>query len=101
MLKRLRTEFIFAVAGGLGLLSVALVLRSGVQWIPFLVLAFGFIVWALVKSETEGFIKIHGMPRAGDPQREFHPLQSFILLVIVILQVAIGAYMVVTNVRVG
>jgi hypothetical protein len=32
------------------------------------------------------------MPRAGDPQREFHPLQSFILLLIVVTQVALSAY---------
>ena len=60
--------------------------------LPFVVLAHGYLVWALVKSETDGFIKIQGMPRAGDPQREFHPLQSFILFLIVIAQIAVSAY---------
>lgn len=94
MLKRLRTEFIFSAAALLGLLSLAAIFNVGLMSLPFVVLSHGLLVWALVKSETEGFIKLKGMPRAGDPQREFHPLQSFILLLIAIAQVAISAYMV-------
>ena len=94
MLKKLRTEIIFAAAALVGLLSLAGIINMGLSTLPFVIAAHGFLVWALVKSETEGFIKIHGMPRAGDPQREFHPLQSFILLVIVVIQVALSAYMV-------
>lgn len=92
MLKKLRTEIIFATSALLGLLSLAGLINMGLVVLPFVVLVHGFLVWALVKSESEGFIKAHGMPRAGDPQREFHPLQSFILLVIVVAQVALSAY---------
>ena len=92
MLKKLRTEFIFAVAALIGLLSLAGLVNIGLKTLPFVVLAHGFLVWAIVKSETEGFIRTRGMPRAGDPQREFHPLQSFILLIIVVAQVALSAY---------
>ena len=92
MFKKLRTEFIFASAALIGLLSVAALINAGMIAIPFVLLAHGYLIWALVKSETDGFIKIKGMPRAGDPQREFHPLQSFILLLIAIAQVAVSAY---------
>ena len=96
MFKTVRTEFIFAVAALLGLLSLAALINAGVTLLSLCVVlpTHGFIIWALVKSETDGFIKIHGMPRAGDPQREFHPLQSFILLLVAIAQVAIAAYQV-------
>ena len=94
MLKKLRTEFVFATAALLGLLSVAAIFNLGLTAIPLVLVAHGYLIWALVKSETDGFIKIHGMPRAGDPQREFHPLQSFILFIIALAQVAISAYQV-------
>jgi len=92
MLKKVRTEIIFTSAALFGLLSLAAVMNAGLVSIPFVLLAHGFLIWALVKSETDGFIKIKGMPRAGDPQREFHPLQSFILFLIAIAQVAVSAY---------
>jgi hypothetical protein len=96
MLKTVRTEFIFAAAALVGLLSLAALINGGVTLLSLSVVlpAHGFLIWTLVKSDTDGFIKIHGMPRAGDPQREFHPLQSFILLLIAIAQVAIAAYQV-------
>ena len=92
MLKKLRTEFVFGTAGLIGLLSVAALFSLGLKSIPFVLLAHGYLIWALVKSETDGFIKTHGMPRAGDPQREFHPLQSFVLFIIALTQVAVAAY---------
>ncbi len=92
MFKTLRTEFIFTVAALVGLLSLAAIINAGLISIPFILFAHGFLIWALVKSETDGFIKSKGMPRAGDPQREFHPLQSFILFLIAIAQVAVSAY---------
>ena len=92
MFKTIRTEVIFASAALLGLLSLAAVINAGLMGIPVVLLAHGFLIWSLVKSETDGFIKSQGMPRAGDPQREFHPLQSFILLLIAIAQVAVSAY---------
>lgn len=97
MLKRLRTEFIFSVAALLGLLSLAAIYNIGLISLPFMIASHGLLVWALVKSETEGFIKLRGVPRAGDPQREFHPLQSFILLLIAIAQVATSAYLVLVD----
>ena len=76
--------------------SLAALINLGVTWLSLGIVlpVHGFLIWSLVKSETDGFIKIHGMPRAGDPQREFHPLQSFILLLVAIAQVAISAYQV-------
>lgn len=94
MLKKVRTEIIFAVVGSTGLLSVAALLNLGLVTLPFVVVAHGMLIWALVQSESGGFIKTRGTPRSGDPQREFHPLQSFILFLIVLVQVAVGAYMV-------
>ncbi|MEM1269584.1 MAG: hypothetical protein AAF752_15745 [Bacteroidota bacterium] len=97
-MKKYRTEMIFTVAAVLGIVGVALLFSSMSNFIrlPVLVLGFGVIVWALVKSDKEGFIKITRMPRAGDPQREFHPVQSFILVGIAIAQFTIGAYKMLT-----
>ena len=92
MFKKLRTELVFTVAALLGLLSLAALANAGLRALPVVLFSHGLLIWALVKSETDGFVKIHGMPRAGDPQREFHPLQSFILLLIAIAQVAFSAY---------
>ena len=92
MFKKVRTEIIFTAAALLGLLSIAAVVNVGMLSIPFVLLIHGFLIWSLVKSETDGFFKSKGMPRAGDPQREFHPLQSFILFLITIAQIAVSAY---------
>lgn len=96
MIKKLTTEVIFAVSGSAGLLSAAAMLSWGLSMVPFVVLAHGLLIWSLVKSETDGFFGGREMPRAGDPPREFHPLQSFILLIIALAQVAISAYLVLT-----
>ncbi|HEX9659933.1 MAG TPA: hypothetical protein VGA18_06500 [Rhodothermales bacterium] len=96
MFKRITTEVIFAVAGIAGLLSIATLFNWGLQAIPLAVLAHGLLIWALVKSETEGFFGGREMPRAGDPPREFHPLQSFVLFVIALGQVTVSAYLVLT-----
>ena len=92
MFKKVRTEIIFTAAALLGLLSLAALLNAGLQSIPFVLLVHGFLIWTLVKSETDGFIKTKGMTRAGDPQREFHPLQSLIIFLITVAQVAVSAY---------
>ncbi len=97
MLRRIRTELIFAVAALAGLLSLAAITKVGMQSLPFVVLAHGLLIWSIVKSETDGFIETHGMPRAGDPQREFHPLQAFILFLIALAQLAMAAYLVLTT----
>ncbi|MGA7305293.1 MAG: hypothetical protein WBW88_10485 [Rhodothermales bacterium] len=96
MLKKVTTEIVFAIAGISGLLSIAAMLTWGLATIPFAVLVHGLLIWTLVKSETEGFFKGRGMPRAGDPPREFHPLQSFILFAIALAQVSVSAYLVLT-----
>ena len=93
MLTKIRTELIFAAAALMGLLSLTALLTFGLRSLPFVILAHGFLIWALVKSETEGFIK-NGTSRPGDVQREFHPLQSFVLFLIALAQVAIAAYQV-------
>ena len=96
MLKKVTTELIFAVSGIAGLLSTAALLSWGLQSIVFAVPAHGLLIWALVKSETDGFFEGREMPRAGDPPREFHPLQSFILFLIALAQVSVSAYLVLT-----
>ena len=96
MLKKVTTEIIFAVTGIAGLLSIAAMLTWGLPAVPVAVLVHGLLIWALVKSETEGFFGGREMPRSGDPPREFHPLQSFILFVIALAQVSVSAYLVLT-----
>lgn len=96
MLKKVTTEIIFAVTGIAGLLSIAAMLTWGLTTIPIAVLVHGLLIWSLVKSETEGFFGGREMPRAGDPPREFHPLQSFILFIIALAQVSVSAYLVLT-----
>jgi hypothetical protein len=96
MLKKLTTEILFAISGMAGLLSIAALMSWGLKTIPFAVLAHGLLIWCLVKSETDGFFGGREMPRAGDPPREFHPLQSFILFVIALAQISVSAYLVLT-----
>jgi hypothetical protein len=92
MFRTHRTEIVFAGAALIGLLSLAALINLGKVAIPVILTAHGVLVWAMVKSETDGFFKVKDMPRAGDPQREFHPLQSIILFIIAIAQVALSAY---------
>ena len=96
MLERQRTEIVFSLCSLLGLLSVIVLIGFLMDSFLFVIPIHGLIIWALVKSETEGFFKSKDMPRAGDPPREFHPLQSFVLFLIVIAQVALSAYFVLT-----
>lgn len=92
MLKKLRTEIIFTIVALAALLSVAAVLSGGLLLVPLVVLAFGLNVWALSQSDREGFFKDRSMPRAGDPDRQFHPIQTVILIVLLFLQVAVTSF---------
>lgn len=92
MFKTQRTEIIFAAAALFGLLSLAALINAGKSAIPVILAAHGFLVWAIVKSEKQGFFKTREMPRAGEPQRAFHPIQSFLLFLIALAQVALSAY---------
>lgn len=96
MLKKLRTEIIFTIVALTTLLSVAAVVGGGLVYVPFVVLAFGLNVWALTQSEREGFFRGRSMPRAGDPDRQFHPIQTVILIVLLFLQVAITSFHILT-----
>ena len=95
MLKKARTEIVFFVVVAFILLSIALLLTRGLSFIPLIVLSFGLGVWAISHSELYGFIKIRGMPRAGDPPRQFHPVQTGTLVIAMLIEVATAAYQIV------
>ena len=97
MLKTLRTEIIFTFVALTAVLSVSLVLGKGLIFVPAVVIAFGLNVWAITQSERDGFFRTHGMPRAGDPQRQFHPVQTTILFVLMFLQISITSFVILTG----
>jgi hypothetical protein len=96
MLRKLRTELIFTFVALAALLSIAAVLGRGLLFVPAVVLAFGLNVWAVTQSEREGFFRSRGMPRAGDPQRQFHPVQTTILFILMFLQVGVTSFVILT-----
>jgi len=96
MFRKIRTELIFTTVAFMALISIAAVLGRGLQFIPLVVLAFGFNVWAVTQSDRNGFFRTRGMPRAGDPQRQFHPVQTVILFILMFLQVGVSSFAILT-----
>lgn len=96
MFKKLRTEIIFTLVALFSLLSIALILGAGLQFVPAVVITFGFNVWAITQSERGGFFRAAHMPRAGDPERSFHPVQTVVLIVMMFIQVAITSFQILT-----
>ncbi len=97
MLKKIRTELIFTFVAFASLLSVAAVMGRGLVFVPLVVLAFGLNVWAVTQSERQGFFRKRGMPRAGDPQRQFHPIQTVILVILMFLQLGVTSFVILTG----
>lgn len=91
-LQDLLIEAIFAAVALLTLLSIGLVFTVGVAFIPVAVLVFGLNVWVIAKSDREGFMGRRGMPRAGDPEQHLHPVQTAILVILLVLQVVFVSY---------
>ena len=95
LLKSLQDLFIEAIFAGvalLTLLSIGLVFTAGIVFIPVAVLVFGLNVWVIAKSDREGFLGRRSMPRAGDPEQHLHPVQTAILVILLVLQVVFISY---------
>lgn len=64
---------------------------------PYVVLAasMAFKVWAIRRSEREGFVKSREMRRAFEPARHFNGAQVFTLVVLIILEIGVATFLLV------
>jgi hypothetical protein len=92
-----RTQLIFTAAFLLALLSLALPFAIGTVGVAIILASMAFSIWAIHKSDTTGFIKTSQIRRAFESARHFNMGQVILLFGLLLLQVLIGAYALVTS----
>ena len=96
MITRHFTQVVFWTAVLLSLLSVALVFAADEAFLVLLGVSALFNIWSLFKSERDGFVKSNQIRRAHEPARHFNPAQVAVVVVLVMAQVGLGAYALLT-----
>lgn len=96
MFKHL-TSIVFWSALFLSIISsgVAYVLQDSI-WLLLLGASLLYNLWAVFTSDRTGFIREKEMRRAYEPPRHFNPLQIFITLGMVMVQLGVAAYILIT-----
>ncbi len=93
MLARNVTVFYFATAFSLALITTALPVLFDQPGLLVLTLAsFMFTIWVLRRSDGKGFVKSSQIRRAFEPARHFNGTQTFVLFVLLVVQAAAAAY---------
>lgn len=96
MLSRHKTALVFWTAVLLSLLSIALVFLFNPWFLILLGASIGFNFWCVIKSDGEGFVKSKHLRRAYEPARRFNAVQMIIILALIIGQISIGTYALLT-----
>lgn len=92
MLARHRTQVVFWTALALSAISLAAAVLVD-PWLFLLVGAsLGYNLWAVVKSDREGFIRSKQLRRAHEPARHFSEMQTFLVLALIMAQVGAAVY---------
>ena len=94
--KRYRTPFVFWTATFFSLASMALVLGIGESLFFLLPLSILYDLWSVVQSERKGFVKTRQIRRAYEPARHFNGFQVLIVLLLAMVEFALGAYVLMT-----
>lgn len=97
MLKHL-TTIVFWTALFLSLVSCALayLFADTAAWLIFLGVSLAYNMWAILTSDRTGFIREKEMRRAYEPPRHFNPLQIFITIAMVMAQLGVAAYVLIS-----
>ncbi len=91
------TQFVFVAALLLSLASMGLFFLTdeGVAFAA-LIASLLFSVWSIWKSEHSGFVRTKQMRRAFEPARHFNSLQVLTLVVLMMAQVGLASYFLIT-----
>ncbi len=96
MIRRHVTQFVFWTTVFFSIATlVGLLARKDVLLIPMMI-SVVFNIWAVAKSERDGFVKTTQMRRAYEPARHFNIAQVFAILIFVMIQVSLGLYVLLT-----
>ncbi len=92
MLAHYRTAVVFWSAFTLSVFSMGLLYVLGSLLLILLIISIAFNVWAVIKSDREGFVRSSELRRAHEPARHFNGAQVLVIFSLVIVQVTLGAY---------
>ena len=98
MLARYRTAVFFWSAIGLSVVSLALLFMLGSILLLLVAASVVFNIWTVIKSDREGFVRSSELRRAHEPARHFNGVQVFVLFSFVIVQVTLGAYVLLSGI---
>lgn len=96
MIRRYKTAFIFWTAVLLSLLSMTAALLLGPLSLALIVPSSLFNLWCVWKSDRGGFVKSKQLRRAHEPARRFNGLQTFTVLLLLMGQIGLGTYALLT-----
>ena len=96
MLARHRTQVVFWTALTFSLVTLALAFVLHPAWLAAVAASVGFNIWSLVKNERDGFVKTNQARRAYEPARHFNVGQVFLMMALVMIQLAAAAYILLT-----
>lgn len=91
-LARHRTNIVFVLNTVFTAITILLVLILGRWMLIGLLASIAFNVWALTVSERQGFVRSNQIRRAYEPQRHFNSAQVIAVVLYIMLQIALGAY---------
>ena len=94
--KRYRTPFVFWTATCFSLASIVLVWGASESLFFLLPLSILYNLWSVIQSERKGFIKTRQIRRAYEPARHFNGFQVLVVLLLVMAEFALGAYVLMT-----
>jgi hypothetical protein len=96
MIAKHITQTVFWSSIVLTLVSIGLAYMSGKVFLILLGLSIVYNLWALHKSDNEGFVKTNQLRRAYEPLRHFNGVQVLTVLSSLMAQLSFIAYMIVT-----
>ena len=96
MLKYI-THIVFWGCLLLSIVGLLLVHKLGFKLTPILLVSIGLNVWAIVRSEQEGFVRTRQARRAYEPPRHLNGAQMMILVLLVMAELGIGIHAVLTE----
>ncbi len=92
-----RTQAIFTATFLLAVISLALPFVLGAWGVVGVIVSMAFSIWAIHKSDTSGFIRTSQIRRAFESARHFNIGQVILLFGLLLVQVLISAYALVSS----
>lgn len=91
------TLIVFCTALAGAVLSLSLPFLAGeIAGIVVTACSVAYSIWAIWTSEHGGFVRTRQMRRAFEPQRHFNGVQVLLLLLLIMIQLGLTSYLLIT-----